>query len=61
MFNGYYKIMQGHYFFYRKRIKKINFDFCKIVRKNISDATFWTDKIPNSAITSVIFFTAKQC
>ena len=53
--------MQSHYFFYRQRTKKINFDFCKIVRKNISDATFWTDKIPNSAITSVIFFTAKQC
>ena len=53
--------MQSHYFFYRQRIKKINFDFCKIVRKNISDATFWTDKIPNSVITSVIFFTAKQC
>ena len=49
--------MQSQCFFYRQRIIRINFDFCKIVRNNICDATFYTYKISNFVVNSVIFFT----
>ena len=52
--------MQSQSFFYRQRIIRINFDFRKIVRKNICDATFKACKVANSVINSATFFIAKN-
>ena len=53
--------MQSQSFYYRQRMIRINFDFCRIVRKNKCDTTFHAYKISNSVVNSIIFFSAKQC
>ena len=53
--------MPSQYFFYRQKIIRINFGFCKRVRKNICAPTFKTYKISNFDVNSIIFFRANLC
>ena len=47
--------MRSQSYYYRQRIIRINFDFCKIVRKNKCDTTFQASKISNSVVNHIIF------
>ena len=60
-FNECYNTTQSQCLFYKQGIIRINFDFHKIVRKNVCDTAFKTYKTFNSVVNSVKFSSARQC